>query len=395
MIVVSRQVCFSLAFVLAPVLLLPCSVPVFRYALEHWEPEPYLVVVYHDENWGDEQTQLLAWVEDARQAGANFELRLVDLTGEVSPRDQARWDRLEDKSAPRMLVQLPNSASVRLGAVAAPVGSAPFNRKQLESLVHSPLRTELADRLTAGEVVWVFLESGNSDEDDERFKVLTEQLAHLQQTLKLPEIKEEDLASLSTAPEKLTIRFSAIRVARNDPREAWFVATLLSVEPDLRDEDVIDQAMIFPVFGRGRALYTLVGRGITADTIHRAAVFLTGACQCTVKAENPGVDLLVSKRWEDYVERTAPEEVEFALIGLGGGSPSSAIAPATSPAENPSTRPTEVDRASPAAANTITRADSDEEPGPIILLPLLVLGGLGIVAAVAGIFLMLRQQGVH
>jgi cobalamin biosynthesis Mg chelatase CobN len=79
--------------------------------------------------------------------------------------------------------------------------------------------------------------------------------------------------------------------------------------------------MVFPVFGRARALYALVGQGINADMIKEAAVFLTEGCQCTVKAENPGVDLLVPVRWDDVIEVSEPEEVDLPLVGLGGGTP--------------------------------------------------------------------------
>jgi hypothetical protein len=55
--------------------------------------------------------------------------------------------------------------------------------------------------------------------------------------------------------------------------------------------------------------------------ITEAAVFLTEGCQCTVKAENPGVDLLVPVRWDDVIEVSEPEEVDLPLVGLGGGTP--------------------------------------------------------------------------
>jgi len=36
-----------LAMVLASGAVLACSVPVFRYALERWEPSPYVLMVFH------------------------------------------------------------------------------------------------------------------------------------------------------------------------------------------------------------------------------------------------------------------------------------------------------------------------------------------------------------
>ncbi|HLH29106.1 MAG TPA: hypothetical protein VKW77_09320, partial [Acidimicrobiales bacterium] len=54
----------------------------------------------------------------------------------------------------------------------------------------------------------------------------------------------------------------------------------------------------FPVFGRGRVLWGLAGRGLTADNIGESGVFLTGACSCEAKELNPGVDLLFAADWE-------------------------------------------------------------------------------------------------
>ena len=52
--------------------------------------------------------------------------------------------------------------------------------------------------------------------------------------------------------------------------------------------------------------------------IEEASRFLAGACQCTVKTENPGVDLLVAFNWDENVQITEPKmEEEVPLTGLG------------------------------------------------------------------------------
>ena len=77
--------------------------------------------------------------------------------------------------------------------------------------------------------------------------------------------------------------------------------------------------MVFPLFGRGRALHALVGEGMTASLIDEAARFLTGACQCTVKAQNPGVDLLMNVDWDQLVTPTLEQNRELPpLAGLTG-----------------------------------------------------------------------------
>ena len=70
-----------------------------------------------------------------------------------------------------------------------------------------------------------------------------------------------------------------------------------SSEDDLREEK--PQPMAFPIFGRGRALYALVGKGINNDTIDAAGADLTGPCTCTIKEQNPGIDMMgVRLNWK-------------------------------------------------------------------------------------------------
>lgn len=294
-----------------------CSVPVFRYAIEHWRPDAYRVFVYHDQDLTDDDRTLLTKITSAAKAGANVQAQAVDLRKPLEPIDKARWELHADKSVPQMIVQLPAG----IGGGEAPVAAANWNEAEVSTLITSPKRAEIGERLVAGEVVWVFLESDNADDNDKLFQVLNEQLAIQQETLELPEIDTADLSELSADPESLEIKFSILRVSRSDPSEKWFVEMLLSIEPDLRDEELVNQAMVFPVFGRGRALYALVGEGINADMIRDAATFLTGACQCTVKAENPGVDLLIPMPWDNLIKVTEPIEVSLPLVGLGGGLP--------------------------------------------------------------------------
>ena len=87
-----------------------------------------------------------------------------------------------------------------------------------------------------------------------------------------------------------------LRVPRDDPPSSALVAMLIGSEPDLAERT---DPMVFPVFGRGRALLPLIGAGITAKNIHDSAAFLVGPCSCEVKEQNPGFDLLLAADWDD------------------------------------------------------------------------------------------------
>jgi hypothetical protein len=71
---------------------------------------------------------------------------------------------------------------------------------------------------------------------------------------------------------------------------------LCGSEPDL--DEYSNEPVIFPVFGRGRALYALIGEGINTDNIREAVAFIVGPCGCEIKMLNPGVDLLMAANWD-------------------------------------------------------------------------------------------------
>ena len=115
----------------------------------------------------------------------------------------------------------------------------------------------------------------------------------MEQTLKRPDAEGQPPLPCSLIP-----------VSRTDPAEKLLVKTLLSTEPDLRGRD---EPMAFPVFGRGRVLYALVGAGVNAENVRHTLDFLVGGCSCTIKRENPGVDLLLTADWGPVIP-PAPEE---------------------------------------------------------------------------------------
>ena len=92
----------------------------------------------------------------------------------------------------------------------------------------------------------------------------------------------------------LKIQFTTVRLNRDDPAEQFLLQSLLNSEEDLVD---FDRPLAFPVFGRGRVLYALVGNGIASHTVRMASSFMAGPCSCQVKNQNLGFDLLLQTDW--------------------------------------------------------------------------------------------------
>ena len=284
-------------------LAITCSVPVFRYALEHWRPDAYVVYVFQqgdltDGKLNEDQQQIIDTLQPFSGQTANVKVKIVDLEINKDPDLQAVWEANRSGTLPWIVVQSPAkwgpSQTIWQGEITV---------DNVSAIVESPTRRKIHERLVNGQsAVWVLLECGKKDEDDAAFKMLTTELKRMKDVVKLPEVEAEDLGDLSVDPNALKVDFSAVRISRDDPQEQMLVEMLLRVEPDLMEEQFSSQPMAFPVFGRGRALYALVGKGISADLIEEASTFLCGACQCTVKAQNPGVDLIMNVDWDEVIE---------------------------------------------------------------------------------------------
>jgi len=254
-----------LIFLLLATSAFACSVPVFRYALEHWDADAY---------------------------------RVTAPKGAKVPENYVVTTSTEPK------IELRQPASSRNDAV---IWSAPFSEANVAVLVDSPARKQIAERLGNGEsAVFVFLESGDATKDAAALKALEERLDYLGGVMNLPKLDDQDIKNglVSIPGDGLRLAFSIVKVKRDDPAEAAFIAMLLASEEDLRG---FNEPMAFPIFGQGRALYALVGKGIRPETIDEAAQFLIGSCSCQVKEQNPGMDIAMAVDWKQLVkDQTTP-----------------------------------------------------------------------------------------
>lgn len=307
-----------------------CTVPVFRYALERWPADDYEAVVFHRGPLDEESRALIAAFEKrAEEASANLVVRTADLeSAELDPELARVWKsevgRGEPSGEPGL--ELPHLV------LRFPRGVAPFDvlwhakldRSSVDTVIDSPLRRQVRDRLVAGDTAaWIFIPSGDEKADGAAWKTLETELRRLEREIELPEILASDLELVGMTREdeaRLKIAFPLFRLERSEVAESAFLAMLLRCEPGLLPRpDALLRPMALPIFGRGRVLYALVAGGIHPGTIEEAARFLTGPCSCQVKEKNPGVDLLLDASWDELVtvtpmaDRPPPE-----LTGIDG-----------------------------------------------------------------------------
>ena len=219
--------------------------------------------------------------------------------------------------------------------------------------------------------MWVLLECGDPAKDDKAAALLKAQIEAMPKALKLPVVDDATAEEILAAPGRPAprIEFSLIRLSRKNAAEQGLVSMLLHTEEDLPG---LDEAMAFPVFGRGRALEALVGKGITEDNIKQSCAFLIGACSCEVKRINPGRDLLMSMDWERAIG-AGPETAKERPRNKGSKKkekPTLAATPVVLPAEEASP---EEDRA------------PVETPMSSARIAFYVLGGLAAVSLVVAL----------
>lgn len=310
-----------------------CNVPVFRYALERWRPDRYRLTLFHKGKLDAAAEGLLTSLNDRiDQHLVNVDLIRVnvdELEGKTDKGSVAMQELLaaqKEAELPWLVLQYP--AALR---IPTPLAGGPLSDDFLKKLTGSTARSELVRRLMAGEsVVWVLLESGDAEKDKVADETLRRELPIVRREMKLPKL-EDSADDRLLAKVDLKLEFSVLNVKRRDPAEASLVAMLLHSEPDLLETD---EPMVFPVFGRGRGLYSLVGKGITPENIRDTAEFVCGACSCEVKELSPGFDIVMSADWDslltipegDLIAARAPKPAGVStpeLVPIPKGSPPS------------------------------------------------------------------------
>jgi hypothetical protein len=275
-----------------------CQVPVFRYALERWLADQYEILVLHDGPMLGESLARFEKLQALASQDSNSVVRDIDIQTSKNPGYLRLWEDKKGDHQALLAVFYPQSAREipdRLMQVSA------LDDASIDRLFESPIRQKIAERLAKGvSAVWIFAPSGDASKDEPARQMLEQELARCQKLLVLPTLEELELKDQESrdAAGKMRIAFETVTLDSNDANELNLRSMLLKSESDLMG---LDEPLAFPVFGRGRVLYALVGKGINREMIHSACQFMVGPCSCQVKAQNPGFDLLMSCDWEKAI----------------------------------------------------------------------------------------------
>ena len=334
-----------------------CDTPVYRYALEGWPPDPYVAFIFHKGELTEDQDEIVTVLRKAmesEEAPTNIYVRPVDVSGELGKIDKGIWEAVKTESLPLVAITypgLPNAEGV--------VWKSPLDLASAKLVLDSPVRHEAATRLIRGETcVWILIESGKKDLDDAAVKLIETVPKEVPSREAPPDpyapLPEDD-EDAELAARKWEMRSSVLRISRDNAAEAMLLKILLGSEPDLYDKEYEGEPMAFPVFGRGRVLFALVGKGINRDNILMACEFLLGPCACEIKNLNPGTDTLIAANW-DLVHSTILEEIDLpSLAHMDPPLPIAAPAATAAPAAALTPGETEFE-SSPGLGATLTHA---------------------------------------
>ncbi len=301
--------------ILAPPEVLSCPIPVYRYALEYWDADPYSIEIFYKNSLDPREEELVNYLIRASRDSerkANLELRNLNTEGNIDEITRGFLNKIAPPEFPWVVLRYP-----RIIGLNEIIWSGPLNKESINLILTSPVRESMADKLVKdATAVWVLLESGDRQKDRAAYDLLNRELRRLEQTLVLPDLELWWNSSQDDSDDnKPNIKFDIVRVSRDDPREEYLVKMLLNSEADLNKFE--SEPIVFPVYGRGIALWAIVGKGINEWNIREAAEFLTGPCSCQAKLLNPGVDILISMNWDKFIIPLTDMSIANPLSGIG------------------------------------------------------------------------------
>jgi len=251
-----------------------CSIPVFRYALDRWQADPFALEV--------------STADAADEGVARFLRNWTDST-------PINVSLVRSREAGPSRLLFPHAE-----ADTPTAWSGPLDGAALAAITDSTSRTAIVRSILDGDVgVWVLVESGEKGADDRAAAVLEKRLRYLEQVAQLPQIDPNDPTSQLGPGPALRVKFSLLRVRRDEAAEQPFLKMLAGPK---NNDGVAAGPWFALVFGRGRVLGAWPAEGFGDEQIDEACLFLLGACSCQVKRMNPGWDLLLNQDWTEALQ---------------------------------------------------------------------------------------------
>ena len=136
------QLKLGLVLLLLPVLLSACEVPVFRFALERWENDPFTLLIKHPQELSAEQIKVLTAVR-SQFSLIKSQCNLI-LKSESSPINSFSME-----------LRYPEAVGIL-----RPAWSGELTQENFAKIIDSPLRKDIHQKIIAGaSIVWLVLKT--------------------------------------------------------------------------------------------------------------------------------------------------------------------------------------------------------------------------------------------
>jgi hypothetical protein len=289
-----------------------CNIPVFRYAFENWKQSDYTLHVLYEKELNPEEVKLIEYLkshDSNSKTPFNYKLEIRDVLKDDIPENIKNL--LKNENLPIIIAEFPVPRSGKIA------WKGDFSEQNVKNLLNSPVRKKIAESLNIeGTCCFLLLSGGDIKQDDLIYTALYKKIKILEETTS--SVDQSDTPNFNEEEEDrdISLKYSILRLSPDDTAERIFTGMLMNTEDDLHEYK--GKTMVFPIYGRGIALYALVGDGITDENIQETAKFLAGPCSCEIKDGNPGIDLLMSCEWESAsVNGDTVQMPEESLSGLG------------------------------------------------------------------------------
>lgn len=358
---------FTFAFTFMVIIILACKTPVYKYAILNWnERDYYQVLRIYDST--KKQIDIDPEVKkqfEGKEYITNVGFIPIDISQDL---DQMYGEdfktflkaNMGDKTAPFHIIMNPRKNVIYNGDLKA---------DDIPKLIMSPKRVELAQKLSIGKIMLILVESTDAEKNK---KAIDEIKKGIKKSIDI-ELDIRSQGEDPTAPpiDKKTLKpidMEFVTVNPSDANETWFYRQLIKVNPKL---EASNEPMVFGIVGRGFVFdQCLVGEYLTEEQIVNMAIFLSGPCSCTVKAENGGVDILTSWDWDKTIkvkleanEEDDSEKAVAKVPGFGGDEvDSNAVDTAKDKANKTQEKPGDQKEKAEVKESTASKESVKEEP---------------------------------
>ncbi len=278
-----------------------CATPVFRYALERWPADIFNLEIISKGDLSKEEQKLIEWTEEKYGYYAYINhidiSKYLDTIDEKNKKAKLLPQDIKRENITSTIVRLKYPEMARIKDI---IWEGELSKLNMERLFESPLRRSIAKEILAGNSkVWIFFESGNAKQDEKYYNLLDKKLKELEKEIELPEEEEGAPATSEEDEAKLKIAFKIIKISKKNNKEEILKRMIKGLDPKIM---TTEEPYTIPFFGRGRGLAVLIGEDINEDYIEEMSYFITGSCSCEIKAQNPGLDVLIAIEWDEFID---------------------------------------------------------------------------------------------